>query len=68
MNIKDYLDENNLRWNISSRDFSKDGYNDHVNSLNTHAKKLRARMKGNAHPTPGQKEFLDKFNSCGGIV
>ena len=68
MNIKDYLDENNLRWNISPQDFSKDGYTDHIHSLNTQAKKIKARTKGHVHPTPGQKEFLEKFKPCGGMV
>ena len=68
MNIKDYLDQNNLRWKISLCDFSAEGYDDHINSLNTRAKKTRARMEANTDPTPAQKEFLKKFKSRGVVV
>ena len=68
MNIKDYIDQNNLGWKVSLNDFSAEGYHDHINSLNTRAKKTRARLEGNTDPTPGQKEFLKKFKSCGVVV
>jgi len=68
MNIKDYLDANNLRWKVSLRDFSDEGHDDHINTLNTRAKKTRVRMEGNVHPTPAQKKFLKKFKPYGVVA